>query len=177
MDIFKSGCNRARSSLLLSTVLALAISARADTIGAPVTDSVHPGTEACSYFVRSLQEIPHTRLDQKDGRYRSFWDQKEHAGCKIVFATNDKLLEDKRPLLVDKLHPDEGNELYRLGWRWESGYDADGPGDTMSAMMLRDTLCLVRESQPAEVDDRGNVQAVDTLTVTIECGQKMDRNQ
>jgi hypothetical protein len=63
----------------------------------------------------------------------------------------------------------EDSETYRLGWRFTEGVGADGPGTSIFGIQRGSIECVVRWDQPAWIDDQGEHQQSDVLTVIIQC--------
>ena len=124
---------------------------------------------ACGWFRETLEPIPHQSLSLDSGAHDSIHDGRTYTGCTVRFETNDSLRSDRQMPNLDAL---EGSELYRLGWRADNSIGADGPGTSLFAIRRTPWLCVVRESQPAYLDDSGEIIRSETLQITVQCRQQ-----
>ncbi len=120
----------------------------------------------CDFFHSALQQIPHQSLDRTAGEIEWLWDGSIHQGCQIVFVTTDSLTTDVDVPDFDAL---SGSDMANLGWYPVDSLTADGAGSGVFGITNGDTLCLVRWSQPAYIDDDGEFVQSETLTMTIQC--------
>ena len=126
---------------------------------------------ACRYFADRLEPVPHLNLKITADTYRSFRDTRTYTGCKLTFVTSDSLLAGYKDS-IPRFQALEGTELYRMGWRMNDKYTADGPGTGVHGIEKDSTLCLVLYEKPAYLDDNGEIQSSETITLTIECREK-----
>ena len=160
------GKHQARS-LVMTRFLFIAISVLS-VPGCMRTVNQHP----CGHFFRALKAVPNESLTQSTGEYRSLWNGAKHVGCEVKLVTNDTLNRNHHPMPNFDAQPD--SELYRHGWRTNNAYTADGPGSSVYGIEKEKTLCVVREDQPAHIDDRGSIVQSETLTITVQCRNIQD---
>lgn len=122
----------------------------------------------CTWFHDVLNPVPHEILTLEIGAHESLWDGMTYTGCQVHFRTNDDLLSDHE---VPHFSPSEDTEIYRLGWRMDSRFGADGPGTSLLALRKDSWLCLIRDDQPAYVADNGAIVQSETLQITVQCQQ------
>ena len=70
--------------LLLASLLLL------NTSNAFGSDSV------CSYFYRSLLQLPHTKLTQNINDFLSLWNGQRRQGCEVVYESHESLVSGSR---------------------------------------------------------------------------------
>lgn len=128
--------------------------------------------DACEHFFLALKAVPHETLTRSEGQHESLWDSKKYMGCEVQFVTNDTLISGKRVPDFDAL---EGSEMYRRGWRVNNSIVADGPGSGIFGIEKESVLCIVRHDQPAGLDEHGNFEQSETLSITVQCRQKAMR--
>ncbi len=121
----------------------------------------------CGDFFRALQGLPNESLILSTGEFQFLWDGAKHSGCEVRLVTYDALIRNEHPVPNFEAQPD--SELYRQGWRANNAYAADGPGSSVYGIEKGKTLCIVREEQPAHIDDHGKIVQSKTLTITVQC--------
>jgi hypothetical protein len=99
------------------------------------------------------------------------WDQVEHDGCEVEFETNDSLSAGTPVPSFDAI---EETEMYRLGWRARHGIGADGPGSGIFGIEKDAALCVIRWSQPAHLDDYGEIAHSETFMMKIQCRERSE---
>ncbi len=126
--------------------------------------------DPCGYFLQELKVVPHEKLTRIDGDIQSLWDGKRNSGCEVMFVTNDTLRSGRD---TPNFAATEGTKLYRLGWRMNNSFVADGPGSGIFGIENDSVLCLISHDQPAELDEKTEkiIQSV-TLTLAIQCRHK-----
>lgn len=122
----------------------------------------------CRYFADRLDSVPHHKLEIKTGPYRSFRDNRTYNGCKLTFITSDSLL-NRFEYTMPRFQAFDGTELYRMGWRINDNYSADGPGTGVHGIEKDTTLCLILYEKPAYLDDNGEIRSSESITLSIEC--------
>lgn len=122
--------------------------------------------DSCEYFFSALKPVPHDKLIRSEGTHQSLWRGKNYTGCEIKFVTHDNLLSGRR---VPDFDAAEGSEMYRMGWRVNNSFVADGPGTGLFGVEKGSVLCLVRHEQPAYLDDHGHIIQSETLSITVQC--------
>ena len=120
----------------------------------------------CGHVYRTLEDVPHLELTRSAGALRSLWDGTEREGCAVVFVTNERVLDGRG---VPDFSAAEGAGLYRMGWRANDSYRADGPGTSPAGVERGAVRCLVRRDQPAHLDDQGDIVQSDTLRIEVQC--------
>ena len=125
--------------------------------------------DSCEYFFSVLRPVPHAELTRREGSYKSLWDGKKYTGCEVKFVANDKLLAGRS---IPDFDPIEGSEMYRMGWRMNPSFLADGPGTGVIGVEKEFALCLVRHEQPAYLDARGSIIQSETLRITVQCRRR-----
>jgi len=123
--------------------------------------------DPCGDFFHALKALPNESLIHSIGEDESLWDGAKHAGCEVRLVTNNNLIDNDRPLPNFNAQPD--SELYRQGWRANNSYTADGPGSSVYGIEKGDTLCIVRENQPAHLEEHGKIVQSETLMITVQC--------
>lgn len=120
----------------------------------------------CGWFRDALKTVPNRNISIRSGRHLSLFDGKFYDGCELRFETTEALLSEQRVPVLEAI---EGTELYRLGWRADLSIGADGPGTRLSAVRKENSVCLVSESQPAYLNDAGEIVQDDELKIVVQC--------
>jgi hypothetical protein len=127
--------------------------------------------DPCQHFYATLEAVPHDTLTATSGEGTWLWHEQEYQGCQVRFVTNDSLSAGYE---APDFAPMEDSEIYRLGWRFTPGVGADGPGTSIFGIQRDSIECLVRWDQPAWIDDQGEHQQSDVLTVTVQCRERVE---
>jgi hypothetical protein len=120
----------------------------------------------CAPFYQALLQFPHETLRSSDGPFTSEWSQHCVEGCLLEMLTNQSLLGDQS--LAD-LSGKPGTPLYDEGWRINTTYRTDVPGNGLFGLEKEGSLCLVFTEQPSFVDETGKIIKDDAITVRVEC--------
>jgi hypothetical protein len=131
--------------------------------------------QPCDELQALLEAVPHVALTQTVGSFESIWrggtlGGGTFEGCVIEFETNDVT---RGGVEAPDFFPDEGSDLHRAGWRMAPGILADGAGTGVHGIERESTLCIIRWEQPAYVDDDGDIVSSDTLTILIQCADRV----
>jgi len=138
--------------------------------GPSASDRANP----CEPFAVALEAVPHVALAVRSGRFESMWDQVEYDGCEVEFETIDSL---KARTPVPSFDAIEETEMYRLGWRASHGIGADGPGSGIFGIEKDAVLCVIRWSQPAHIDDSGEIVHSEIFTMKIQCRERSEETE
>jgi len=123
--------------------------------------------EACDFFYKRLEPIPHYSLEVREGKLKSLSTGADFFGCEAAFKSNVKLMKDSTYL--PSFEAEEGSELYKEGWRIDEKYRADGPGSGSYGIVKGKMACVIHWDQFSYVDDNGEIQVSDEINMTVQC--------
>jgi hypothetical protein len=78
----------------------------------------------CSYFYRSLLQLPHTKLTQNINDFLSLWNGQRLQGCEVVYESHESLVSGS------KVYDQFESFIHTLGWSINNNLVADGPGSS-----------------------------------------------
>jgi hypothetical protein len=122
--------------------------------------------DPCERFFRALEAVPHDTLVRSSGEIVWLWDDTATRGCEVEFAVHDST---RGMVSVPEFDALNGSEMHVLGWRMSPGIGADGPGSGIFGIEKDSIRCLVQWAQPAWIDDDGEFQQSEWLSMTIQC--------
>jgi hypothetical protein len=122
--------------------------------------------DPCEYFYRALEAVPHDTLVRSSGEIVWLWDDTVTQGCEIGFAAHDST---RGMVSVPEFDALDGSEMHALGWRMTDGIGADGPGSGIFGIERNTVRCLVSWAQHAWIDDDGEFQQSEWLSMTVQC--------
>jgi len=122
--------------------------------------------DLCGPFFQTLQQVPHSSLERRDGPFTSQRSRQCVDGCLVVMKTDHARLDDQ--LLAD-LRGAPGTPLYQEGWRSNPSLTADGAGTGAVGLERDSVLCLVFTEQPAFVAADGGFIQSQSILVRVEC--------
>lgn len=127
-----------------------------------------PTDLVCSDFHRILNGIKHLKNEVGPASFEL--NGKRYKGCEVVFETKWSLI-GKETDPESLFYATEGSALYRLGWRVDHKYTADGPGSTSYVIRKGSIACTVSWYFTAYIDEKTNkIVTGDELSGRIKCG-------
>lgn len=122
----------------------------------------------CGYFYRRLKEVFHQRITRRQGRLTWYPNGSRFSGCQVVLHIGNDTPAGG-PKLPDFYLP-EGSYLYRLGWRQNLTWGADGSYSSVRGFADRSWLCVAVTQWPqAMIKKHGRSVPSGALRLTVQC--------
>ena len=117
----------------------------------------------CSYFYRSLLQLPHTKLTQN----LSLWNGQRLQGCEVVYESHESLVSGS------KVYDQFESFIHTLGWSINNNLVADGPGSSTVGIENEMNRCLINWSQHAWIDEKTKEHRQSSqIKMIVQCSPK-----
>jgi hypothetical protein len=121
----------------------------------------------CSYFYRSLLQLPHTKLTQNINDYLSLWNGQRLQGCEVVYESHESLVSGS------KVYDQFESFIHTLGWSINNNLVADGPGSSTVGIENEMNRCLINWSQHAWIDEKTKEHRQSSqIKMIVQCSPK-----
>ena len=122
---------------------------------------------ACSYFYRSLLQLPQTKLTQNNNDFLSLWNGQRLQGCEVVYESHEALVSGSR--VYDQFE----SFIHTPGWLINNNLVADGPGSSTVGIEKKNNRCLINWPQHAWIDEKtkGHRQS-SQIKIVVQCSPK-----
>jgi hypothetical protein len=121
----------------------------------------------CSYFYRSLLQLPHTKLIQNSDDFLSLWNGKRLGGCEVVYESHESLVSGS------KVYDQFESFIHTLGWSINNNLVADGPGSSTVGIENEMNRCLINWSQHAWIDEKTKEHRQSSqIKMIVQCSPK-----
>jgi hypothetical protein len=121
----------------------------------------------CSYFYRSLSQLPHTKLVQNNNDFLSLWNGQRLQGCEVVYESHEPFVSGSR--VYDQFE----SFTHTPGWSIKNNWVADGPGSSTVGIENDNNRCLINWSQHAWVDEKTKEHRQSSqIKMIVQCSPK-----
>jgi len=121
----------------------------------------------CSYFYRSLLQLPHTKLTQNNNDFLSLWNGQRLQGCEVVYESHESLVSGSR--VYDQFE----SFIHTPGWLIKNSLVADGPGSSTVGIENENNRCLINWSQHAWIDEKTKEHRQSSqIKMIVQCSPK-----
>mgnify|MGYP006974249547 CR=1 FL=1 len=121
----------------------------------------------CSYFYRSLLQLPHTKLTQNINDFLSLWNGQPSQGCEVVYESRESLVSGS------KVYDQFKALMHTPGWSINNSLVADGPGSSTVGIENENHRCLINWSQHAWIDEKTKEHRQSSqIKLTVQCSPK-----
>ena len=121
----------------------------------------------CSYFYRSLLQLPHTKLTQNNNDFLSLWNGQRLRGCEVVYESHESLVSGS------KVYDQFESFIHTPGWLIKNSLVADGPGSSTVGIENENNRCLINWSQYAWIDEKTKEHRQSSqIKMIVQCSPK-----
>ena len=121
----------------------------------------------CSYFYRSLLQLPHTKLAKNIDDFLSLWNGQRLQGCEVVYESHESLVSGSR--VYDQFE----SFIHTSGWLMNNNLIADGPGSSTVGIENENNRCLINWSQHAWIDEKTKgYRQSSQIKMVVQCSPK-----